>query len=513
MSPQTDVLSRDTNSVNSRRRNNTKCDPFEVVSNVRVNLRLFVSGGPLLTMHITEGGLRWIDQGGVARVLSVMSEEGLKPDKRTLDHLSKIAGDWLGMVKGVVGGACDEEGVANNNRGVAVVPDAKCLESAIHLQLRLGNGRAVEVLRRFGEEAGILSGSARYRLLALGCRTQHDSHSLLTQMKKEGVTPDTHTVGVLLRDAAGRLDYECLTALMKEMRHSRLEPDKSILRILAKVADGRVPKSPRMKLRFNGFKGYYTLWKKHYPQLESQKHSICHVTSHVVFWGAADTRTQRKLSAEESRTRAIGKRDAAQDEASRRGAIASREQPSRDTNYFGLVLRQRIYRFSAAFVYAELYTGGHGEKEKERERRMGKAWLYWRVMVVDMVTWSPLFLIMTLVSTYLISEAYRKIKISLKHRISLRREVAVSKEVLGDIAASGKKLNKAEKDERISWKKNEVADTEATTFSIFYNNALFLFLVLAFLYFMRSFPPLVNYMVATGGAGILLLLLSTGSNN
>ena len=44
---------------------------------------------------------------------------------------------------------------------------------------------------------------------------------------------------------------------------------------------------------------------------------------------------------------------------------------------------------------------------------------------------------------------------------------------------------------RVSWKKNEVADTEATTFAIFYNNALFLFLVLAFLYFMRSFPPLM----------------------
>ena len=33
-------------------------------------------------------------------------------------------------------------------------------------------------------------------------------------------------------------------------------------------------------------------------------------------------------------------------------------------------------------------------------------------------------------------------------RISLRREGAVSKEVLGDIAASGKKLSKQEKDER-----------------------------------------------------------------
>ena len=33
-----------------------------------------------------------------------------------------------------------------------------------------------------------------------------------------------------------------------------------------------------------------------------------------------------------------------------------------------------------------------------------------------MVMWSPIFLIATLVSTYLISEAYRKTKISLKHR-------------------------------------------------------------------------------------------------
>ena len=42
---------------------------------------------------------------------------------------------------------------------------------------------------------------------------------------------------------------------------------------------------------------------------------------------------------------------------------------------------------------------------------------------------------------------------------------------------------------RVSWKKNEVADTEATTFAIFYNNTLYLFLVLFLLYFMRSFNP------------------------
>jgi hypothetical protein len=40
------------------------------------------------------------------------------------------------------------------------------------------------------------------------------------------------------------------------------------------------------------------------------------------------------------------------------------------------------------------------------------------------------------------------------------------------------------------WKKNEVADYEATTFSIFYNNALFLALVIfSSFYVLKSFTP------------------------
>ena len=29
-----------------------------------------------------------------------------------------------------------------------------------------------------------------------------------------------------------------------------------------------------MKLRYNGFKGYYTIWKKHYPHLESRDEHV-----------------------------------------------------------------------------------------------------------------------------------------------------------------------------------------------------------------------------------------------
>lgn len=51
--------------------------------------------------------------------------------------------------------------------------------------------------------------------------------------------------------------------------------------------------------------------------------------------------------------------------------------------------------------------------------------------------------------------------------------------------------------ERVLWKKNEVADGEATTFSIFYNNTLYLLLVLLSFYFWRALHPGVYPFIAT----------------
>ena len=43
---------------------------------------------------------------------------------------------------------------------------------------------------------------------------------------------------------------------------------------------------------------------------------------------------------------------------------------------------------------------------------------------------------------------------------------------------------------RVLWKKNEVADYEATTFAIFYNNAVFLAVVIGLSFFiLKSFSP------------------------
>jgi len=93
----------------------------------------------------------------------------------------------------------------------------------------------------------------------------------------------------------------------------------------------------------------------------------------------------------------------------------------------------------------------------------------------------------------------------------VKREEAISREISKKMAED-KKMNKKEKDERILWKKNEVADYEATTFSIFYNNALFLALVIAFsFYLLKSFNPSINYIFSLGAASGLIALFSTGT--
>merc|ERR1712127_812716 len=122
-----------------------------------------------------------------------------------------------------------------------------------------------------------------------------------------------------------------------------------------------------------------------------------------------------------------------------------------------------------------------------------------------------IFLMVTILSTYLVSFAYKNTKFVLKHKVAIKREEAVNREISKKMAED-KKMNKKEKDERILWKKNEVADYEATTFSIFYNNAMFLAVVIALSFFLlKSFSPSINYIFSLGLSSGLIALLSTGT--
>jgi len=137
-------------------------------------------------------------------------------------------------------------------------------------------------------------------------------------------------------------------------------------------------------------------------------------------------------------------------------------------------------------------------------------WLFWRIHQMEPLDFYVYFIAATLIAAYLISFAYRNVKFVLKHKIAQKREDAISKEVAAKLNDKKTASNKKDKDDRILWKKNEVADYEATTFSIFYNNSLFLvmLLVASFCVF-RNFTPVLNYLFSMGTAAGLLALFST----
>lgn len=130
---------------------------------------------------------------------------------------------------------------------------------------------------------------------------------------------------------------------------------------------------------------------------------------------------------------------------------------------------------------------------------------------MDLYQSAIIFVIGSLISTYLVAYAYRNVKFILKHKVALKREDAVAREMMKKLA-DDKRMTKKEKDERVLWKKNEVADYEATTFSIFYNNALYLvLLIVASFYILKNFNPIVNYTFSVAAAAGLLALFSTSS--
>merc|ERR1711956_32841 len=140
-------------------------------------------------------------------------------------------------------------------------------------------------------------------------------------------------------------------------------------------------------------------------------------------------------------------------------------------------------------------------------------WLYWRIHAVDPASTAIILALITIASTWLVAFAYRNTKHVLKHKVAVKREAAVAKDMNKELDSVDKKISRKEKDERILWKKNEVAEYEATTFSIFYNNALFLaILIICSFYIFKSFTPVVNYVGAMSLAAGVVALLSTASH-
>jgi len=136
-------------------------------------------------------------------------------------------------------------------------------------------------------------------------------------------------------------------------------------------------------------------------------------------------------------------------------------------------------------------------------------WLFWRIHQLEPVDFYIYFILATLVAAYLMSFSYKNVKFVLKHKIAQKRESAINKEIASE---KNDKKNKKDLEDRALWKRNEVAEFESTTFSIFYNNSLFfLILLLASFLIFKNFSPLFNYLLSIGAAAGFVALFSTST--
>ncbi|KAE9551499.1 hypothetical protein FO519_005293 [Halicephalobus sp. NKZ332] len=136
-------------------------------------------------------------------------------------------------------------------------------------------------------------------------------------------------------------------------------------------------------------------------------------------------------------------------------------------------------------------------------------YLYYGVYQMEVADSWIIWLISVLGATGLLGTAYRNTKQVFKHHAVVKRGEAIAREVSKDLTGD-KKISSLERDERILFKKNEVGDYEATTFSIFYNNVIFLtlFLVISF-FILYNANPVWNCLFSLIGSAGLVALFST----
>lgn len=113
--------------------------------------------------------------------------------------------------------------------------------------------------------------------------------------------------------------------------------------------------------------------------------------------------------------------------------------------------------------------------------------------MLDITETVELLVAVTLLSTYLLAFACRNTKYELINKIVVKRQEAIANELNQQLLLSKRKMSNKEKAKRINWKRDQSVDYEAAAFSMFYNNALFIGLVIfeSFILF-RSFSSPFN---------------------
>jgi len=118
-----------------------------------------------------------------------------------------------------------------------------------------------------------------------------------------------------------------------------------------------------------------------------------------------------------------------------------------------------------------------------------------------------IFLALTGLAGFLLSQAYEAVTKTLFTAYSKSRNLSYDPALYGD---DSKKSGKKSELQKSKVSQQESSRNEAVSYSILYNNLLFLmFVVVLGFYVLKNLPGLFNYILSVGIAGALVMLSST----
>jgi len=138
-------------------------------------------------------------------------------------------------------------------------------------------------------------------------------------------------------------------------------------------------------------------------------------------------------------------------------------------------------------------------------------YLFITIFDLDVWTFLPLFLIVTIGAAFMLSYTYQNMAVSMKKRLISQREPYLTlRSVQQESVSKGERPHAL-----VKRKKEELAklsSSESVGYAIFYNNVSFLLAIIVFSTFLfKSFPVPINYALSTA-LSVGLLTLNSGQS-